>query len=314
MKSYLFLFLKGVGMGAANVIPGVSGGTIALITGIFEKLIASLKAFDLEAIKLLLKFRIKELYERVNGTFLIVLFAGIGISIVSLAKLFKYLMENPTTEVWLMAFFFGLIVVSIFSVGKTINNWNTSTFISLIVGTIIAVAIALLAPANENDSFFYLFICGVIAICSMILPGLSGSFVLILLGNYKLIMLDAVSEFNFKILLPVALGAGIGLIAFSQVMGWLFEKFRDATIALMTGFIAGSLLVIWPWKEKVFLMDAAGEMILKKGKPIISEYVWSIPELDGNTAVAIGLMVVGGVALWLMERFANEMGEGEVNI
>lgn len=297
-------------MGAANVIPGVSGGTIALITGIYEDLINSLKAFNLKAIQLLARFKWKEFFQHVNLPFLIAIFAGIAVSIVSLAKLFKVMMEDPVQEKWIMAFFFGLIVVSIYSVGKTIKQWNLSSIISLVIGLLIALVIAFTTPLEENASLVYLLVCGVAAICSMILPGLSGSFVLIILGNYKLIMLDAVSEFNMKILIPVAIGSVLGLVAFAQILGWVLKRYHDQTIALMTGFIIGSLVIIWPWKNTVPLLDTAGNPILKKGKEIISGYEWYIPDFsDMNTWIAVVLMVAGAIAIWAIERWSNRKPE-----
>lgn len=306
MKEAISLFLKGMAMGAANVIPGVSGGTIALITGIFEPLIKAVKLIDLAVIKMLFKGKFKAVWEHVNGNFLLWVFLGIGASLISLAFLFKRLLEDPVHSVWLMAFFLGLILVSIYSVGKTISKWNPGTIASLIIGFVLAASISLLTPASENEAIWYLLICGVIAMCSMILPGLSGSFVLIILGNYKLIMLDAVSELNLPILIPVGIGAILGLIVFSRVLSWVFENHRDVTIASLTGFIAGSLAIIWPWKNETFLMDGAGEQLLKKGEPIVSGYEWFVPDFaDTNTLIGIGFVVLGAIALLALERFAS---------
>ncbi len=305
MRQYISLFLNGLAMGAANVIPGVSGGTIALITGIYERLIKAVKSIDMGAIQLLLKGKIKDFWEHIDGTFLTLIFAGVGVSLVSLAKLFKFMMEDEVYAIWLMAFFFGLIIMSIFSVGRTVSKWSVGPIIALLVGLGVAVSIALLTPASENDAIWYLLICGVVAMCSMILPGLSGSFVLIILGNYKLIMLDAVSEFNLKILIPVAIGAAGGLLAFSRILAWVFERYRDVTIASMTGFILGSLAIIWPWKNEIPLRDDAGEIILKRGKEIVSGFEWFMPDFgDTNTLIAIAFAVIGGVALWGLEKSA----------
>ena len=306
MKYAIPLFLKGLAMGAANVIPGVSGGTIALITGIFEPLIKAVKSFDLSVLRMILKGNIKEAWNHVNGSFLLWVFLGVGASIMSLAFLFKKWLEDPVQSIWLMAFFFGLIVVSIYSVGRTVAKWNAATIGSLILGFAIAASIALLTPAAENDSIWYLLLCGVVAMCSMILPGLSGSFVLILMGNYKLIMLEAVSELRFEILIPVAIGAVLGLLAFSRVLSWVFEKYRDVTIALLTGFVAGSLAIIWPWKRELHMLDDSGLEILKKGKPVVSGYDWYLPDFaDTNTLIGIGFIVLGAVAIWALERFAS---------
>ena len=192
MKKYISLFFKGMGMGAANVIPGVSGGTIALITGIFEKLIASIKAFDLTAIKLFFTGKFKQFAQHVNLDFLIAVFLGVAVSIFSVARLFAFLFDNYPVYIW--SFFFGLILASVYFVGKTVERWNAGVVISFIAGTAIAVIISVMKPATENSSLIYLLICGVVATCSMILPGLSGSFVLILMGNYRLIMIDSVND------------------------------------------------------------------------------------------------------------------------
>ena len=286
-------------MGAANVIPGVSGGTIALITGIFERLINAIKAFDLEAIRLLFTGRIKALWQKVDGTFLVAVFAGIAISILSIARLFKSIMESESGTTLLMAFFFGLILVSIFAVGATVKKWSLQHIISLLIGLAIAVGIALINPARENTASWYLLICGVVAMCSMILPGLSGSFVLILLGNYKLVMVDAVSDLNLKILLPVAIGAVLGLIAFSRILSWVFARFRDLTIALLTGFIAGSLVTIWPWKTPI--RETYGEKI-----KVVGYEGWNMPDFgDVQTWYALGLIILGGIVIWLMEKVSN---------
>ena len=300
MKNYFLLFLKGIGMGAANVIPGVSGGTIAFITNIYEDLIHSLKSFDLIAIQYLLKFKIKSFAEHVNLTFLIVLFSGIIISIISLGKLLSFLFDQYPVLVW--AFFFGLIIASVYYVGKTISDWNGPTILSMIIGTMVALAITYMNPANSDDSILYLIICGIVAMASMLLPGLSGSFVLILMGNYQLIFLEAVPELNIRILAPVVLGSIIGFVILSRIISFLLEKFRNQTIGLLTGFILGSLLIIWPWKDEVYLTDKSGEAILRKGEMIVEGYKWNLPDLySGQTWLAILFMIIGILAVVLIE-------------
>jgi len=297
--SPISIFLKGMAMGAANVIPGVSGGTIALITGIYERLINAIKSADLNAIKHLLKGEWRLFWTLTDGSFLLALFAGIGFSIVTLAKLLEYLLA--TRETLTMAFFFGLILVSIYFVGKTVRQWSLTAVIALIVGIVVAVGIALLAPASENNAFGYVFLCGIVAMSSMILPGLSGSFVLIIMGNYALI-LSAIGNANLSILLPLALGCAFGLIAFSHLLALIFKHFHDQTIALMTGFIAGSLAIIWPWKQTLHTM------IEREGKPakeVVTGYDWYLPALESNTLVAVALMLAGMLALYLIERFAG---------
>ena len=288
--------LKGMAMGAANVIPGVSGGTIALITGIFERLINAIKSFDLTAVQLLFKGKIKEFILHIDLWFLVSLFLGVGIAIVSLAKLFKFLFEEYPVFIW--AFFFGLVLASIYFVGKTVSKWNISSIVTFTIGTTIAVAISVLTPASENSSMMYLFVCGIVAICSMIIPGLSGSFVLILMGNYQLVMINAVSELNLKVLLPVAAGAGIGLIGFSHFLSWLLKKYHNQTIAMLTGFIMGSLGILWPWKETV--TKTFGEKVKTVG------YEWFLPSMNSEFFIAVIFIILGIAAIWVTESLGSK--------
>lgn len=316
---FIFLILKGMGMGAANVIPGVSGGTIALVTGIFEKFIDSLKSLDLKAIKLLFTGKFKEFASHINFSFLLAVFIGIGISIFSLAYILQYLFTFYPIYVW--AYFFGLILASVYFVGKTIDKWNIGVIVTFIIGTVAAVSISLLTPATENDAIWYLLICGVVAVCSMILPGLSGSFVLILMGNYQLVMINAVTDLDAKILLPVVIGAIIGLVAFSHFLSWLFKKYKDQTIGLLTGFILGSLAILWPWKNSI---DSTGEIIpinkfgafLDTNGNVITEetkvygYDQILPEsFSTEVLISIALMIVGFVSIWAIEKFAESKSE-----
>jgi putative membrane protein len=296
-RDYLSLSFKGVAMGAANVIPGVSGGTIALITGIFEELINSIKSFNLTAAKLLFTGKFKAFIEHINLGFLIAIFLGVGVSIISLAKLFDYLFENHPIYIW--AFFFGLILASIYSVAKTISKVTVGVILTFIIGGAIAITITFLTPASENGETWYLFLCGIIAACSMILPGLSGSFILILLGNYQLVMIDAVNKLDIKTLAPVAVGAGIGLLGFSHVLAWVFKKFKNQTISLLSGFILGSLPILWPWKKEII------EVFGTKSKVV--GYEWSFPsEFSTEVIFAIGLMIAGIISIWIMEKIANK--------
>jgi putative membrane protein len=304
IQQYITLVLKGFAMGAANVIPGVSGGTIALITGVFERLINAIKSFDINAIKLLFKWKIKELIEYVDLYFLIAVFSGMIVSVVSLAKLLEFLFTNYPVLVW--AFFFGLILASVYYVGKTIKKWSISVILTFIFGTSIAVVISMLNPATQNDSFFYLIICGIIAICSMILPGLSGSFILILLGNYELVMIQSVSTFDLAILFPVIIGVIVGLIAFSHILSWIYKKYKDQTISILTGFILGSLSILWPWKNEVYRLDSIGNFILKDGERIIQGYTKYIPEtINIEVILAISLMITGFITIYLIEKLAG---------
>lgn len=304
-KEYFLLFIKGMGMGAANVIPGVSGGTIALITGIFERLIDSIKSFDLKAVQLLLKFKIQDFVKHTDLLFLVSVLSGAVVSVLSLAKLLEFLFAEYPIYIW--SFFFGLILASVFFVGRTIEKWSLSVITIFIVGTSIAIALATLSPATQNDSFFYLIICGVVAICSMILPGLSGSFVLILMGNYELVMIQAVSNLEFRIIIPVAIGAGGGIILFSHILSWVYKKFKDQTIAILTGFILGSLAILWPWKNEIYRHDEAGNVIMKNGEKIIQGYDRFIPNsVNTEVLLAIGFMVLGIISIWVIEKAADK--------
>lgn len=305
MGSYIYLFLKGIAMGAANVIPGVSGGTIAFITGIYEEFIDSLKAFDLKALKLAFRFQIKDLFNYLNLAFLIPLGAGVLVSLLSLGKLLDWLFTHHPVLVW--SFFFGLILASVYFVSKNIRHRSLPVVVTFILGTLAALALAFLKPAEENPAFYYVAVCGVVAICSMILPGLSGSFVLILMGNYQLVMLQAVPNLDFQIIIPFAIGGGIGFIILSHAISYLLRNFHDSTLSALTGFILGSLVVIWPWKNELYLSNDLGELILKKGEKIVQGYDWFIPSFDENgTFVAIALMIAGVVAVSLLEKTAQK--------
>lgn len=311
MKKYLSLFLKGVGIGAANVIPGVSGGTIALITGVFEKLIDSLKSFNFHALNLLVRGKFKEFASYVNLDFLVAVFSGVVVSILSLAKILEYLFGNYPVYVW--AYFFGLIIASVYFVGKTINKITIAVVISFIIGTVVALSISFLSPASRDEGTLYLFICGIVAVCSMILPGLSGSFVLILMGNYELIFIEAVNEMNLAILLPVGVGAVFGLVAFSHILSWIFKKYKESTLAVLTGFILGSLGMLWPWKTVVYRTNSMGELVTKTdGSKIIEGYERFLPDtLNLEVLLAVLLMIIGVLTIAFMEKLALKKSAGQ---
>lgn len=307
-------------MGAANVIPGVSGGTIAFITGIYETLIDSLRSFGPRALRLAVTLRFRDLWTHVNGNFLAPLFAGVAISIVSLARLLEHLFLQHPVLTW--SFFFGLILASIYFVGISIQCWTAAVIAALTFGLTLAVTISLLHPASENSHPLYLLLCGVIAICSMIVPGLSGSFVLLLLGNY-LLVLGAISGFasaalhadyptlgaTLTILLPFGTGCVAGLLAFSHLIGWIFRRHHDVAVAVMTGFVAGSLLTIWPWKDPIHLRDSTGELILKHSEPVIRGYTWSLPEPgDPHTWSAAAIALLGAALVVAVEKLGSGCG------
>ena len=288
-------------MGIANVIPGVSGGTIALITGIFERLINAIKSFDLKAVKLLFTGNFKEFARYTDLAFIISLFVGVGIAILAIARLFEYLFENYPVYIW--SYFFGLILASIYFVGKTIDKWNWGAIIAFVLGTALAIALTFMKPAAQNDNVWYLILCGIVAICSMILPGLSGSYVLILMGNYQLVAIDAINHLRFEILIPVAIGAIVGLIVFSHFLSWLFKKYKNQTLAVLTGFILGSLGIIYPWKNPI--EQHFGEKIKVVG------YDYFIPHLSMEVIIALGIMLLGIASIWWMESLASKADNNE---
>ncbi len=299
MKKYIVYLLKGMAVGLANIIPGVSGGTIALITGIFERLINAIKSFGLTSLKLLLRGKLREFAKVTDLYFLIALFAGVILAIVLLAKIFDFLFSQYPVYIW--SFFFGLILASVYFVGKTIESWKISVIISFIIGTALAIMFTFLTPATQNNNFFYLVLCGVVAVCSMILPGLSGSFVLILMGNYQLVAIDAINNRDLDIILPVLIGAVGGLVAFSHILSWVFRKYKDQTIATLTGFILGSLGVIWPWKTPV------EEIFGDKLKVVGYDYFW--PQMNTEFFIALLIIIIGIVSIWVMERSAEKVEE-----
>ncbi|MDT8392291.1 MAG: DUF368 domain-containing protein [Bacteroidales bacterium] len=304
LKFYVVLVLKGMAMGAANVIPGVSGGTIALITEIFERLINAIKSFDLKAVKLLARGKFRSFIQHTDLYFLLAIMAGIIIAIVSLARLFDFLFRDYPVYIW--AFFFGLVLASVYFVGKRITKITPAVIITFILGTAIAVAITFLSKGQESDNFFYLILCGVAAICSMILPGLSGSFILFIMGNYRLVAIDAINERDFSILFPVILGAVVGLIAFSHILAWVFKKYRNETISVLTGFILGSVSILWPWQRPNFLTNADGDRIIKNGEEVITHYSRYVPDEFGSEFwFAIMWIIVGILSIWAIEKLAK---------
>jgi len=296
---YVFVTLKGMAMGAADVVPGVSGGTIAFISGIYEELITSINNIDFSLISILKKDGIKAVWNKVNGNFLLALFLGIFISVLSLAKFLSWLLENEPILLW--SFFFGLVVASIFFVGKEISKWTLGTVLILILGAALAFFITELPVSDNSDSLPYLFLSGALAICAMILPGISGAFILVLLGSYKTI-LDAVHERDIKIILTVGVGAIFGLLSFARLLKWMFNHYKNITLALLTGFILGSLNKIWPWK-KFLETKTFGE------KTIVVDDMNVLPgtfEGDSKLMLAIILAILGFSLIFILERLASK--------
>lgn len=321
-KGYLGISLKGMAMGAADVIPGVSGGTIAFITGIYEELLETISGLKLGLFKTWRKDGFKAMWTEMNGTFLLALFGGIFISILSLSVLVEYLLHNYETQLW--SFFFGLIIASVWLVGKTVKKWNLLNIIGLLVGTAAAYFVTIMVPVGESEDLFYIFICGSIAVCAMILPGISGSFILLLLGAYAII-LGAVSNLlkalkagnwdevfgNGLVLAVFVLGCLVGLILFSKLLNWLFKKAHDLTVAILTGFLIGSLNKIWPWKEtKEWFIKHEGTPEEKK-VPLVQENITpeQFENLEGEPSyllAGIGLMLTGFAVIIVLDYFGRK--------
>ena len=246
--------LKGFAMGTANVIPGVSGGTIALLTGIFNELIEALNAvLSVSSWKLLLKGKAKEFWEHIHGTFLLSLGVGLVVSVFSLAKVMEYVLAYHPIQTW--AFFFGLIVVSGAYMLYDIKKWKTADGLWLVFGIILGAVICMLSPTQTTDASWFILACGAIAICTMILPGISGSFILVLLGKYEYIM-GAISELNWPVLILFGVGCVLGLAAFSKFLHWLIAHYERPTLITLIGFTLGSLIKVWPWSDKVSVLTA----------------------------------------------------------
>ncbi len=242
------LTLKGMAMGAADVVPGVSGGTIAFISGIYEELIESINKINLNALKILKSEGLKSFWKHINGTFFLFLFAGIIISVASLAKIVTYLLDSHPILIW--SFFFGLIVASVILIGKTIKRWSVGVIGVLLIGVIIAFYISSIQTVASMDAKWYIVLSGAIAICAMILPGISGSFILVLMGSYHLV-LGAIKSKDLVIIGLFGVGCVIGLMTFARILKYLFDHYREVTVALLTGFMVGSLYKVWPWKIEV---------------------------------------------------------------
>lgn len=299
VKDYLVISVKGIAMGAADVVPGVSGGTIAFITGIYEELINSIKSVSPSSLRLIFKGEFRTFWETINGNFLLSLITGIFLSILSLARVIKYLLETYPVLVW--SFFFGLIVASAIFVARYVGKWNAGVVLSAVTGLVVAWTITMMTPAEANTTWWFIFLSGAIAICAMILPGISGSFILVLLGMYKFI-LDAVGSFNIPVIALFLAGAVFGIISFSNVLSWLLRKYHDLTIALLAGFMAGSLNKIWPWKNVVeTFIDRHGEV-----KPLIEENVLpgtfeSVTGSPAMTGGAVALALAGFALIFIIE-------------
>ncbi|MCF8463293.1 MAG: DUF368 domain-containing protein [Flavobacteriales bacterium] len=315
-KSFVFLYLKGIAMGAADVVPGVSGGTIAFIVGIYQELLDTIKGFNLSVFKTLKDEGIKATWKKTNASFLTVLLAGIFTSIISLAKGITFLLDTYPILLW--AFFFGLIVASSLIIGRQIKDWNAKTIGMMAIGAAIAFYITIAAPSQIPDGLIYIFISGCIAICAMILPGISGSFILLLMGAYGTVLgsisglVDALKTVDIAMITKYGLNIGIfmlgcivGIISFSNFLSWMFKKAYALTMALLTGFMIGSLNKVWPWKETTeFRINSHGEEV-----PFLQSNVspLNFEEITGEPSqlwLAIALCIVGFLVVYVMEKMA----------
>lgn len=245
---YLAITAKGLAMGAADAVPGVSGGTIAFISGIYEELISTISNINFSLFSTLKNQGLNAFWKQLNGNFIVALLIGIAISFVTFMQLAKFLIENHPVFIW--SFFFGLIIASILYIGKQIKTWNIKIISAMILGGLLAYYITTIPPLANNENPYFLFVAGAIAICAMILPGISGSFILLILGAYKTLS-DAIHDYNFKHIFIFIGGAIVGLLSFSKVLKWLFKNYENTTLAVLTGFIIGSLNEIWPWKQTI---------------------------------------------------------------
>ena len=321
------LILKGVVMGAANKVPGVSGGIVAFVMGFYEEFIYALQKFNLKAGALVFTGRFKDFYRYVNGRFLSLLFLGMIISYFSVSKLLDYLIEHYELYVW--SVFFGMIIGSIYYIYKDFNSWNSKTILCACLGILAGLSISFLSPATQNDNLWFVFLCGIISVSGMALPGFSGSFILILLGNYVLLLVDAVNalfdtfvlivtrDFSFMTdlehlrllegLFVFALGSVVGLVSLSHLLGYILKHYKFKTLALIMGFITGSLGVVWPWKEVLFKQDDLGLFIIDtNGEQIIENYQRYLPEINLQTGYALLCIGIGTAIVLGLEWYGKQ--------
>jgi putative membrane protein len=302
-KQLLAVYLRGLAMGAADVVPGVSGGTIAFITGIYQELIDSIKSINPAALTVLFKQGPAQFWAHINGTFLLLLLLGIATSVLSLARLISYLLVQHPLLIW--SFFFGLIAASSLHMAKQIRRWRLATIVSLLVGCGLAYAVTELSPSQVSPDLLMFFAAGSVAICAMILPGISGSFILLLLGMYTHI-LAAVKNLEWLLLLSFMAGCGIGLLSFSHLLSWLFRRFHDLTMALLTGFLVGSLNLVWPWKLIVsYYQNSKGEQVALQQQNVMPWLFEQGTGVNPATVYCLGLMFFGILLVLLLEKVGN---------
>jgi len=325
LSDKIWLVLKGLAMGTANKVPGVSGGVVAYVAGFYEEFIYSLQKINRKAFLLLFNRGFKSFFEYTNARFLGLLFSGMIISYFSISKILDFLLAQYELYVW--STFFGMIIGSVYYIAKDFGKWNRKFIAYLLVGIIIGISISFLEPAKENDNLLFVFLCGIIGVSGMTLPGLSGSFILILLGNYVLLLVDSVNalfdtfseviigNFSFleneprirllKVLVVFSLGSIVGLVTLSNILAYLLKHFKKFTNAVIIGFITGSLGVVWPWKSKIYEKDNLGNCVLdSNGRAIISSYErYFPPEFSYDIFFAILFIIVGILILLVLDWY-----------
>lgn len=297
LRDYLIISLKGIAMGAADVVPGVSGGTIAFISGIYEELIRTISSVNLSLFRTWKDEGFGAMWKQLNGNFIVALLAGILLSIFTVMRAANYLLEHHPILIW--AFFFGLVLASIFYVGKQVPKWNFKVILFLLIGAAVAFYLTTLPPLAAAASDLYLFFSGALAICAMILPGISGAYILVLLGAYKTIS-EATHDFDFKTLGIVVLGAIFGILSFSRLLKWLFLNYSTLTLATLTGFIAGSLNKIWPWKEVLATAEYGDKSVVIRDESV---WPWNFPA-EPHMMEAFFLMLAGFLVILILESLA----------
>jgi putative membrane protein len=302
LRDYILLFFKGMGMGAADVVPGVSGGTVAFITGIYDELLQSIKSVDGQALQLLVKLKFREFWQKINGSFLITILAGIATSIFSLAKIMLYLLKNQPILIW--SFFFGLILISTPLVLRAINKWRAGSVIAFITGAAIAYFITIVSPSQTPDELWFVFIAGSLAICAMILPGISGAFILVLLKKYQF-MMAALTEFKVVIVAVFIAGCLTGLLTFSRLLSWIFSKYHSIAVAMLGGFMLGSLNKVWPWRKPLeYITNSKGEQTVAFDESTLPWHYLSATGKDPQLFQAILMMALGVFIVVLIEKIA----------
>ncbi len=327
LSDKIFLLLKGLGMGAANKVPGVSGGIVAFVAGFYEEFIYSLQKVNGKAFKLLINGRFKSFYRYINGRFLALLFSGMIISYFSVSKILDYFFAHFELYVW--SVFFGMIIGSIYYINKDFKNWNIKTIIGLLLGITIGISISFLDPAMENDNLWFVFFCGIISVSGMTLPGFSGSFILILLGNYVLLLVDSVNalydtmfdifsgNFDFienpvrirmlKVISVFTLGSIVGLVSFSHLISYVLKHFKNITLSVIMGFIIGSLGVVWPWKKTIYKTLQDGSFLLDSvNEKVIENYERYMPEFSTESFIAMAYIVFGILIVLALELYGQK--------